>query len=221
MPWPRNHKSVTRARIVEAAAATLRTRGVAGSGVAEIMERAGLTHGGFYAHFSSRDALLAEALERAGSESLGSLSGPGVGTGSRPSLDAVIDRYLSVEHAERPDRGCPVAALAPEIARGDGKTRGRLARAVRSRLAWLRGLVPKHHRGARREEVAAAAFACMVGGVILARTLPGAEGRAVLRACRDSLHRAVAGEPPGRRPSGTPRRRARAHARAVVGRILS
>jgi TetR/AcrR family transcriptional regulator, transcriptional repressor for nem operon len=187
--WPSEHKRATRERIVEAAAAEYRAKGVSGVGVAQIMSRAGLTHGGFYAHFSSKDDLLAEALERATRQTCETLEGSLGGLTARRRLLAVIDRYLSSEHAAHPDRGCPVAALAPELARADRKTRQELARSIRSREL--------------HEDEIAGVFACMVGGLVLARGLGGAEGEAILKSCRAFLRRAL-GQGKGRR--GGPRR---------------
>jgi TetR/AcrR family transcriptional repressor of nem operon len=189
MPWPRQHKQQTRARIVEAAAAEFRANGVSGVGVAEIMRRAGLTHGGFYAHFASKEELLAEALERASRQARANLAGAADALPARRRLQLMIDRYLSPEHAAHPERGCPVAALAPELARADRKTRRQLSRIIRRRLDSLR---PR--RGDSRHvsgEEAIGALACMVGGLILARGLGGTGGGALLKSCRAFLHRAL------------------------------
>src|SRR5262245_21351607 len=93
MPWPRDHKARTRERIVRAAAAAFRARGVGEVGVHDLMARAGLTHGGFYAHFDSKDALVAAALDAADEETLAFLGQ------DRPDLAAVVDAYLSPPHA--------------------------------------------------------------------------------------------------------------------------
>jgi TetR/AcrR family transcriptional regulator, transcriptional repressor for nem operon len=193
MPWPKDHKTRTRARIVEAAAAAFRARGVAGVRVEDVMAAAGLTHGGFYAHFASKDELLAEALELAGGQTIDTLSrysGP-----NGPGLGAVIDAYLSPGHAAHPDRGCPVAALGPEVARAEGRPRRDLARGVKRRIAWMRGLLPPRRGGARgeqeQEEQVIGALACMIGGLILARTAGEKESAPILEACRRFLHRAI------------------------------
>jgi len=205
--WPRDHKAHTHARIVEAAASAFRAQGLAGVGVAEIMDRAGLTHGGFYAHFSSKDELLAEALEAAGREALASLSESADAVAAEDRLRAVVDTYLSAEHAEHPERGCPIAALAPELVRSDPKVRSRLARGIRSRLAWLRRLAPRRRpRGRAAGDQAVGALACMLGGVILARGLGGPEGRAVLEACRTFLLRATGDAKARKQDKGKARR---------------
>ena len=196
MPWPKDHKSQTRARIVEAAAAAFRAEGVGGVGVDEIMAEAGLTRGGFYAHFSSKDELLGQALERASFQTLETLSRELESVPPERRLDAVIDAYLSPRHAAHADRGCPLAALGAEIARGDGKSRRVLARGVKRRLEWLRELAPRRRRGSAQDEQAVGALAGMVGGLILARAVGGEESDRILAACRSFLHHALRGAPP-------------------------
>jgi TetR/AcrR family transcriptional repressor of nem operon len=195
MPWPREHKEETRDRIVEAAAAEFRAHGVSGVGVADIMGRAGLTHGGFYSHFSSKDELLAEALERSVQQTRETLAGAFDALPPEQRLAAIIDRYLSPEHAAHPGRGCPVAALASELTRAGRKARRQLARIIVSRLDWLRGVSAERQSGRLTEEQVAGALACMVGGLILARGLAGADADALLESCRAFLHRALGHSP--------------------------
>ncbi len=191
MAWPREHKAATRARIIEAAAAEFRAHGASGAGVADIMKRAGLTHGGFYAHFSSKSELLAEALERAARETYARLTGGSGSISPKQRFDAIVDRYLSPDHAAHPDRGCPIAGLAAELARADRGTRRQLARSIRSRLEWLREASAERQSGQLTEEQVAGALACMVGGVVLARGLGGAEGEVLLESCRSFLRGAL------------------------------
>jgi TetR/AcrR family transcriptional regulator, transcriptional repressor for nem operon len=195
MPWPRDYKLRTRARIVATAAAVLRVNGVNEVGVADTMARAGLTHGGFYAHFESRDSLLAEALEYANRESLSPLMRSLQAAPAAAQLQAVADAYLSAWHVRHVDAGCPVAAVGPEVARAGGAMLRNLRRMVRERLAWLRGLVPAGLTAQRREEQVVGALACMVGGLILARAVGGKESAKVLEACRGFLHRALGDAP--------------------------
>jgi TetR/AcrR family transcriptional repressor of nem operon len=197
MPWPKNHKSQARARIVAAAAAALRAKGVSGVGVADVMASAGLTHGGFYAHFPSKDDLLGEALEHASAQTLTGLGGSADTASTETRLRAVVDAYLSPWHVTHVDVGCPVAALGPEIARAGGTMQRKLRRTIRARFEWLRGLIAAD-RGARlREEQVAGALACMVGGLILARAVGGKESTELLEACRGFLHRALGDTPHG------------------------
>lgn len=191
MPWPKEHKEKTRQRIVEAAAAAFRERGIAGVRVEEIMAAAGLTHGGFYAHFESKDDLLGEALEHASAQTLERFS---KALGSVPEerrIHALIDGYLSAKHAAHPEQGCPVAALGAEVARAGGKRRQRLAQGIRGRLDWMRGLLPARSRARKQGDPAIGVLACMVGGMILARTVGERDSAAVLAATRDFLHVAL------------------------------
>src|SRR5947208_12701671 len=103
-------KEVTHERIVEAAARAIRRSGYAGTGVADIMKDAGLTHGGFYAHFASREAMLAEAADRAGAAGLAAVARVGAAAPQREALQAMLRTYLSKEHVEGVETGCAVAA---------------------------------------------------------------------------------------------------------------
>lgn len=205
MAWPSEYKVQTRERIVKAAADALRARGLSGVGVAQIMAAAGRTHGGFYAHFASKDELLRAAMEHADEQTLATLSRGFATIAPERRMDAVVDAYLSARHASHPERGCPVAALGPELVRADKSVKRRLRRAVRRRLGWLRALRPNQRR--RAEDPAVGALACMVGGVILARAVGGRQSEEVLAACRRFIHRALEG------PNGSGMRRARGSSR--------
>src|SRR5215468_9895173 len=143
MPWPRHHKKQTRARIVAAAAAALRANGISGVSVADIMDQVGLTHGGFYSHFGSKERLLGAAVKQAGGETIEALSKTVRSLPLDRRIHAVIDNYLSVGHAEHPEHGCPLAALGPELARVGGKVRQDFTRAVEERIDWFQNLLPE------------------------------------------------------------------------------
>lgn len=194
MPWPREHKTQTRARILAAAAEAIREKGPDGVAVADVMERAGLTHGGFYAHFASKEELLAEALARASEESLMPLARSAETVPPAERLRNVVDAYLSPWHLAHVAEGCPVAALAPELARSGGRLQRDLGRTIRARMEWIRTLLPGTRRAARRRDDAVGTLACMVGGLVLARALGGDDGREVLAASRRFLERALADE---------------------------
>jgi TetR/AcrR family transcriptional repressor of nem operon len=191
MPWPEDHKARTREKIVEAAAAAFRAGGVEGVGLEDVMARAGLTHGGFYAHFASKEELLRAAVEHASHQTVDLLSRSLARTPAGDRFHAVIDMYLTPAHAAHPEWGCPLATLAPEIARAGGATRGALAEGVRERLAWMRQLRPDGRPGAKPDVDAIGALACMVGGVILARSVGAKDSAAVLEGCREFLRRAT------------------------------
>ena len=122
-----SRKEETHERIVQAAARAIRRHGYAGVGVAEVMKEAGLTHGGFYAHFKSRDELLVEALARAGSDSGAHIARAAQTRQARgvSMFRAFIDSYLSETHLRSMDTGCPVAALGSDMARQSGGVRQR------------------------------------------------------------------------------------------------
>ena len=187
MPWPEGHKSRTRKKIVEAASAAFRDRGISGVRVEDVMARAGLTHGGFYAHFQSKDELLLAALEHASEQTVERLSKPLDDVAPQSRWTAVIDTYLSSVHVAHPEMGCPLASLGPELARARGATQRALATAVKRRLAWMRQLLPEEERDTVSDESVIGTVACMLGGMILARAVGEREGLKVLGACRDFL----------------------------------
>ncbi|WP_395406853.1 TetR/AcrR family transcriptional regulator [Pseudoduganella sp. UC29_106] len=112
-----SRKEETHERIVEVASRAIRRSGYGGTGVADIMKEAGLTHGGFYAHFESRDALLAEAGDRAGAESVAMAARVAAAAPHGKALQAMMQAYLSPDHIEAIETGCPVSALGSEMPR--------------------------------------------------------------------------------------------------------
>ena len=114
---PASRKEITHERIVEVAARAIRRSGYAGTGVADIMKEAGLTHGGFYAHFASREALLAEAADRAGAEAVALSARIAATVPPEQALPAMVRAYLSQEHFEGIETGCPISALGSEMPR--------------------------------------------------------------------------------------------------------
>ncbi len=192
MPWPKDHKAKTREKIVAEAAAALRTGGIGGVGVEDVMARAGLTHGAFYAHFADKDELIRAALEHASEQTLERFSKAVEGAAEDRRFEAAVASYLHPQHVAHPEVGCPVAAVGPEIVRAGAKTRRSMAAGMRRRVEWMRGLLPKRLRGARGDEAVIGAFACMVGAVVLARSVGGEESDAVLEAARKFIDRAMA-----------------------------
>jgi TetR/AcrR family transcriptional regulator, transcriptional repressor for nem operon len=181
MPWPDEHKRDTRDRIVDAAANALRAKGIDGVSIAEIMAEAGLTHGGFYAYFGSKEELVGAAVTRAGRQTIGTLS-------KASGIDAVIDTYLSAGHVAHPERGCPLAALGPELTRAGDQVREGVAKGVAQRIEWVRQQLPE---GEASEDTATALVACMLGGLLLARLVAPEKSQAALEATRSFLHRAL------------------------------
>src|SRR5580692_10488260 len=117
MRYSREHKQETHAKIVKKAAVLLREKGAHGIGVADIMKEAGLTHGGFYAHFDSRESMLAEAADRAGAESVAVSTRVAATAPPDEALQALVRAYLSKEHVKNMELGCPIAALGSEMPR--------------------------------------------------------------------------------------------------------
>ena len=191
MPWPKEHKQNTRERIVEAAAAAFRQNGADKVGVSEIMQEAGLTHGGFYAHFASKEDLLIEALRYASEEAneLLETESSARGESSAPRLLAAALTYLSPYHLEHVERGCPIAALGPELIRSSQKVRRSFATEITRRLERLYELATGGVN--KRRQQAAGALACMVGGLIVARGLKEPERLEFLKDCQFFLREAL------------------------------
>jgi AcrR family transcriptional regulator len=127
-------KEATHDRIVDAAARAIRRSGYNGTGVADIMKDAGLTHGGFYAHFPSREAMLAEAADRAGSESVAMMERIVASSPPQQALPAMIRAYLSKEHLEGIETGCATAALGSEMPRQAREVRRAATRRIKEMI---------------------------------------------------------------------------------------
>ncbi|AMV40142.1 TetR family transcriptional regulator [Planctomyces sp. SH-PL62] len=173
----------TRKRIVAAAAAEFRRRGIVATGLADLMKAAGLTHGGFYKHFKSKDQLIAEACAEAGRELFEKVS-------ANAAKGSAVSSYLSTRHRDDPAAGCPLAALGPELARCDEKTR-EAATAGFERLVGVLaaefGKLPPEE--ARRRALASAAT--MIGALAMARMVTDPELSAeILREAESSISHA-------------------------------
>jgi AcrR family transcriptional regulator len=173
-------------RILDAAARAVRRSGVAGVGVAEVMKEAGLTHGGFYAHFESREALLAEALDHAGKQS-------GMRVRERmqarmaageSAFSALVNEYLSGLHMEELELGCPVGAVSSDMQRAQDSLRETARRRVGELAGTVEGTLPS----SVAPDAAWAITASLVGAIQLARVMgPEGGGKDVLQACRTAL----------------------------------
>lgn len=152
-----------RAAIITAATRLFRERGLDGVGVAEITKAAGLTHGGFYGHFASKDALVAEACGQSFANTLKRLPGGEAATAS--DLPAYLGGYLSEQHRDRPGRGCPMAAYASDIARQDEAVQSRCAHGIEN---FIDGLLDRLPAGASRAD-AILTLSAMLGSMTLAR----------------------------------------------------
>jgi len=166
----RRRKEATHERIVEAAARAIRRSGYGGTGVVDIMKDAGLTHGGFYAHFASREAMLAEAADRAGAEGVAAAARLAAAAPPQKALQALLRGYLSKAHVEAVETGCGVAALCSETPRQPPEVR----RAATRRLKEMIDLVARQSPGwgqPRTHEQALVTVATMVGALVLARAV--------------------------------------------------
>lgn len=175
-------KAVTRRRILDLAAVRLRSEGLAGNAVHRLMHDAGLTHGGFYVHFPSKDALDGAALETAMGRfrQLGQDLPPDLPRAERRKQMAA--RYLSRSHRDQPESGCPLAALLSEVPHGGPELQKAYAAAVSQSL-----LDRQEQMGAAPPGEDMALLALALGGLALARALPDpAASDAMLRACRDA-----------------------------------
>src|ERR1700681_436706 len=168
MRYSREHKLATHARIVKKASVRLRERGAHGIGVADLMKDAGLTHGGFYAHFDSREALVIEAFSHAmdrGTEHWRKLAER---TPPEKRLAMIVDSYLTTVHRDDPGHGCAIPTLGAEIARESPKTRKAFAAKLEQMIDMLAAQIPDVPRKAARKQ-AMAAIATMMGTLVLAR----------------------------------------------------
>jgi AcrR family transcriptional regulator len=176
-----SRKEATHERIVGAAARAIRRSGYGGTGVADIMKGVGLTHGGFYAHFASREAMLAEAADQAGAESVATLTRVAEAAPPQEALRSIIHAYLSKEHFENAETGCPVAALGTEMPRQAPKVR----RAATRRIKEMIDVVARHSPDQGEPgayEHALVTVATMVGALVLARAVEDPRLSKALRA---------------------------------------
>lgn len=169
MGHSRAEKAKTHKRIVSIASKKFREEGLAGVGIAELMKEAGLTVGGFYKHFDSRDDLVAEAVSSAFG---GWKRRVDAAASGRPpaSLAKLIDSYLNEAHRNNPGSGCAFSALAPEIARSDKKTRAVTSEQVRNDIQLIATLLPGEDKRTARSQ-AILTFSALVGAMSLARAV--------------------------------------------------
>ena len=163
-------KEASHERIVAVAARAIRKTGYDGTGVADIMKQAGLTHGAFYAHFASRDAMLAEAADRAGAESVTAVADVVAHAPPEQALAAMLRAYLSKAHVADAELGCPAAALGSEMPRQAPEVRRAATRRIKEMIDLVARQSPDWgQRGAH--DRALVTVATMVGAVVLARAV--------------------------------------------------
>jgi TetR/AcrR family transcriptional repressor of nem operon len=183
MRYEPEHKNRTRDRIVRNAARKFRAEGLSGAGVASVMKASGLTVGGFYKHFRSKDELLVEAIAQGFSDSSERIRSSLQKVPHEDRWKELVRLYLSTEHCDRPDTGCPIAALATDIARAKPSVRKRITGLMKAWVEFMPGAT-----AAQRERNFFVIFSAMAGAVSIARILPkAAERQEVLAGMRDHL----------------------------------
>jgi TetR/AcrR family transcriptional repressor of nem operon len=189
MRYRPQHKVEVHRKILKDAARRVRAEGIAGAAVSSVMRDSGLTNGGFYKHFDSKDDLLTESLSEAFREIADRLAQ--IAQESKPGTawKAVVKTYLSPEHCNHAESGCPLAALAPELARAGHAMKAPIRREM---IKYKRRMLPlmPGRRAADKERAFSAIFSTMIGAVAIARILPDQAARArVLASARDFLLR--------------------------------
>ncbi|MCP3469332.1 TetR/AcrR family transcriptional regulator [Bradyrhizobium sp. CCGUVB1N3] len=200
MRYSREHKQETHDRIVRKASVRLREKGAHGIGVADLMKEAGLTHGGFYAHFDSREALVIEAFAHAMDRSMDHWRKMTGEVAPEKRLALIAESYLSALHRDDPGHGCSIPALGAEIARESPKTRKAFAGKLDEMIETLADHVTGVPRKAARKQ-AIATLATMAGTMLLARIAGSSElSDEVLKAGRDTALDSARREPAARKP---------------------
>src|SRR5215471_14257766 len=187
MRYESDHKARTRQRIVKNAARQVRAKGLNGPGVAGLMKASGLTVGGFYKHFGSKDDLLVQAIEEGMNDFGGKLFEATKDAPPGERWKEIVKWYLSVDHCERSDTGCPMASLAPEIARAAPAVKKRILNIMKARREHLLEFMPGRN-AAEKERNFAVIFTAMAGAVSMARIMMDpAEKEKILSSVRDHL----------------------------------
>jgi TetR/AcrR family transcriptional regulator, transcriptional repressor for nem operon len=196
MRYSREHKLETHDRIVKKASVRIREKGAHGIGVADLMKDAGLTHGGFYAHFDSREALVIEAFAYAMDRSTERWRKLAETTPPEKRMATIVESYLTPQHRDDPGHGCAVTALGAEIARESPKTRKAFAAKLEQMVEMLAEQMPDVPRKAARKQ-ALATLSTMVGTLVLARIAGSGElSDEILGAGRDAaLGRTASAKP--------------------------
>lgn len=187
MRYGAEHKAETHRKIVEDGSRRVRVEGMTGAAVSAVMRDAGLSHGGFYKHFASKDELLVESVGEGFREMGDSLERAAAGARGGAEWRAVVRAYLSLEYCDHPERGCPLTALAPELARVDAGMRGAIFAELLKYKGRMQPMMPGR-RAADKERAFFVIFSTMIGAVEIARMLPKVEMREkVLGNARDFL----------------------------------
>jgi TetR/AcrR family transcriptional repressor of nem operon len=191
MRYPADHKQRTRERIVRVASRRFRSRGTEAAAIADLMRELRLTHGGFYRHFDSKERLVAEAFEKALKESADRAVAAMEKAPPGGEMQALIDAYLHPRHCDDIAGGCPVAALASEVARRPKGSRGPFLQALRAHIRRMEQYMPGRTVEERRQKTIAL-FTGMAGTLTVARAFTDErDRRAILDGARKFFLAAV------------------------------
>jgi TetR/AcrR family transcriptional repressor of nem operon len=168
----REQAARNREHVVDTAARLFRERGYDGIGVADLMKEAGLTHGGFYANFASKEQLMAEACARAFDGAI-ERWGKMIAKDGDAALQTITEAYLSPGHVKQPGRGCAVAALGPDAARLAPPVRSGMTAGIAAQIETLAGLSDGENAADKRAQ-AISSYAAMIGALVLARVVDDA-----------------------------------------------
>lgn len=171
MRYRPEHKTEVHQKIVKDASRRVRAEGLTGTPVAAVMQSTGLTHGGFYKHFRSKDELLLESLHEAFREIGDTLVGAAEQSRPEAAWKAIVKTYLSLEYCDHAERGCPLPTLAPELARADKGMRGRIFAELVNYKDRMIPFMPGR-RIADKERAFFVIFSTMIGAIEIARMLP-------------------------------------------------
>jgi len=189
MRYKPEHKAEIHQEIVQDASRRVRAEGLTGVTVPAVMQDAGLTHGGFYKHFGNKEELLMEALGQAFREIADRLTHTAGQSKPGTAWKAIVKAYLSPEHCDHAERGCPLAALAPELARADPTMKARIFGELTNYQSRMLSFMPGR-RTADKQRAFLVIFSTMLGAIAIARILPDPAARArVLATTRDFLLR--------------------------------
>jgi TetR/AcrR family transcriptional regulator, transcriptional repressor for nem operon len=177
----------TRASIVGTASLRFRKNGICETGLADLMQAAGLTHGGFYRHFESKDKLVAEAAQTAFSSTIRAMQTAASKSRTSEGIKAIAHEYLSPKHRADRAHGCPLAALGSELARSDKATRAAATDGILKMIKTVASQI--EGRSTRQaEKVAMAAVATMFGALVMSRIVTDSEmSDALLTAAKERL----------------------------------
>jgi TetR/AcrR family transcriptional regulator, transcriptional repressor for nem operon len=189
MRYQPEHKAETHQKIVKDASRRVRTEGMTGAAVSAVMRDAGLTHGGFYKHFESKDALLMESLSEAFREIADRLAQAAEQSQPQTAWKAIVKTYLSLEYCDHVEYGCPLPSLAAELARADKAMKPRIYEELKKYRSRMLPFMPGQ-RTTDKERAFFSIFSTMVGAIEIARMLPEPAMREkVLASARDLLLR--------------------------------